>query len=212
MKNYFFVTAHPEPQSFNHALSNQAAKYLQEQGHQVQHSDLYAMQWQPVSDRRNFTSVSNPNYFKQQLEELHATQHDGFSPDIAAEMEKLFWCDVLVLQFPLWWFGMPAIMKGWIDKVLAFEKIYARDKWFETGSFRGKKALLSLTTGGQQSDYGEGGLHPSMDALLLPIHHGVLKFNGFEVLPPCVVWQVAHITHEQRENYLSQFQQKLAQI
>lgn len=212
MTRYLFVTAHPEPQSFNHALSYEAIKHLQAQGHEALHSDLYAMQWQPVSDRRNFTSVSNPNYFKQQLEELYATEHNGFSQDIAARMEELFWCDVLVLQFPFWWFSMPAIMKGWVDRVLAMGKIYARGKWFETGSFKGKKALLSLTTGGQQSDYTENGIHPPMDALLLPIHHGILKFNGFEVVSPFIAWEVAHITQAQREDYLLQFQQMLAQL
>src|SRR5208282_3268209 len=96
------------------------------------------MNWQPVADRRDFTTVCDPDYYRQQREELYACEHDGFVPEIEAEMEKLFWCDVLVLQFPLWWFGMPAILKGWVDRVFAMGRIYGRGEWYETGKFRGK--------------------------------------------------------------------------
>ncbi|HEY9746157.1 MAG TPA: NAD(P)H-dependent oxidoreductase [Oculatellaceae cyanobacterium] len=209
MTRYFFVIAHPEPQSFNYALCNGAVEHLRAGGHDIRQTDLYGEQWQPVSDRRNFTTVHNAAYFKQQLEEAHATEHGGFSADIAAEMEKLFWCDVLVLQFPLWWFSMPAIMKGWVDRVFAFKAIYSREKWYGTGSFKGKKAVLSITTGGPEDHYSREGFHPPLETLLLPIHHGILKFNGFEVCQPFIAREVAHISQFQRETYIAAFQQKL---
>jgi NAD(P)H dehydrogenase (quinone) len=212
MTRYLFVTAHPEPQSFNHALTKEATKQLRSRGFEVRHSDLHALEWQPISDRRNFTSISNPNYLKQQAEEIYATEHDTFAPDIAAEMEKLFWCDVLVLQFPLWWFGMPAIMKGWADRVFAMGKIYGWGQWGDTGKFRGKRAMVSLTTGSPEHLFGDGGLRPPMEAVLLPIHQGIFKFTGFEVLPPFIAWEVAHISQEAREEYLEKYQQTLVQL
>jgi NAD(P)H dehydrogenase (quinone) len=212
MTRYLFVTAHPEPQSFNHAMTNAATTLLKSRGFEVQHSDLYAMEWQPVSDRRNFTSISNPDYLKQQFEELYATKHETFAPDIAAEMEKLFWCDVLVLQFPLWWFGMPAIMKGWVDRVFAMGKIYGWGEGFETGKFQGKRAMVSLTTGSPEHLFRDGELRPSMETLLLPIHQGIFKFTGFEILPPFVAWEVAHISQEAREEYLKKYQRALTQL
>ncbi|MGT2466349.1 NAD(P)H-dependent oxidoreductase [Mesorhizobium atlanticum] len=64
------------------------------------------MGFNPVSDRRNFTTVRDANYYRQQAEEAEVPPvADGFAPDIQAEMDKLFWCDALILQFPLWWFG-----------------------------------------------------------------------------------------------------------
>ncbi|TIU61547.1 MAG: flavodoxin family protein, partial [Mesorhizobium sp.] len=80
---------------------------------------LYAIGFNPISDRRNFTTIRDANYYRQQSEEANAAAHDGFAPDIQAEMGKLFWCDALILQFPLWWFGLPAILKGWVDRVFA---------------------------------------------------------------------------------------------
>ena len=108
----FIVHAHPEPQSFNSAMTREATRALRAAGHAVDLSDLYAMGFNPVSDRRNFVTVHNREYYRQQSEEAYAAAHDGFAPDIQAELDKLFRCDVLILQFPLWWFGLPAILKG----------------------------------------------------------------------------------------------------
>lgn len=58
-------------------------------GHEVVVSDLHEMRFDPVSGRHNFTTVKDPGYFKQQIEELHATEHGGFSPELDAEMRKL---------------------------------------------------------------------------------------------------------------------------
>src|SRR5689334_18721293 len=111
----FIVHAHPEPKSFNGAMTQAATDALTQAGHQVVVSDLYAMGFNPVSDRRNFTTVCDELLFRQQAEEVFANEHDGFAPEIQGEMDKLFWCDALIFQFPLWWFSLPAILKGWVE-------------------------------------------------------------------------------------------------
>ncbi|MEM9568792.1 MAG: NAD(P)H-dependent oxidoreductase [Cyanobacteria bacterium P01_E01_bin.34] len=72
----FIVHAHHKPQSFSSALYRQAQSSLEEAG-QVVLSDLYAMRFNPVSDRRNFTSTQNADYLKQQREEMHASEVNG---------------------------------------------------------------------------------------------------------------------------------------
>ena len=141
--NVFLVLAHPEPKSFNGALHATAVETLQSEGHAVQTSELYAMGFNPLSDRHNFTGVKNPDYLKLQLEEMHATETGGFAPELEAEMRKLEGCDLLVLQFPLWWFGLPAILKGWVDRVFAMGRVYGGGRIYERGVFRGKRALVS---------------------------------------------------------------------
>ncbi|HEY3144719.1 MAG TPA: NAD(P)H-dependent oxidoreductase, partial [Dongiaceae bacterium] len=113
------VLAHPERNSFNGAMADTALETLRGRGHEVALSDLYRMGWDPVSDRRNFTSVKDPGYFKQQVEEDHATETGGFAPDVEAEIAKMEAADLMIWQFPLWWFGVPAILKGWVDRVFA---------------------------------------------------------------------------------------------
>lgn len=208
---YLIIHAHHEPKSFNAALMAKATAALQAAGHEVQISDLYAMQFDPVSDRRNFTSVADPAYLKQQVEERHATQHNTFSPDIEAEMVKLAWCDVLIFQFPLWWFGMPAILKGWVDRVLAAGRIYGGGKWYSGGFAVGKRAMVSMTTGGPEAMYQHNCLEPAMEILLIPIEHGVFWFNGFSVLPAFIAWSAAHGTDADRAAVLDRYAAHLLQ-
>jgi NAD(P)H dehydrogenase (quinone) len=104
--NIFLVLAHPEPRSFNGALFDQAQKLLGGIGHEIKTSELYAMQFNPVSGRNNFTSVKDPAYFKQQAEEQFAVEVDGFAPDVEQELEKLEW---------LW--GAPTVMADCMNRV-----------------------------------------------------------------------------------------------
>ena len=92
----FIVYAHAEPQSFNGALFRTAQETLLGAGHSVVTSDLYAQKFDPVSDRRNFTTVKNQDFFKQQIEEMHATEVGGFAPDVEAELRKMETCDLMI--------------------------------------------------------------------------------------------------------------------
>ena len=206
----FIVHAHPEPKSFNAALTRHAVDVLTGAGHEVVVSDLYAMGFDPVSDRRNFTTVKEPDSYKQQIEEMHATENDGFSPDIAAE--QLFACDTLIFQFPLWWFGLPAILKGWVDRVLAMGKTYGGGRWYDRGVFSGKRAMLSLTTGGPESIYEADGLNGHIREVLYPVNHGIFYFTGFEVLPPFVAYAPAHVGDEGRAKYLAAWRELLLSL
>ncbi|QRO00313.1 NAD(P)H-dependent oxidoreductase [Archangium violaceum] len=205
----FIVHAHPEPQSFNGALTLHAQEVLRAAGHEVRVSDLHAMKWNPVLDRHNFTTVANPDYFKPQQEEMHAAQHHGFAPDVQAEMEKLQWCDVLVFQAPLWWFSLPAILKGWVDRVFAMGFAYGGGRWFDRGVFRGKRAMLSLTTGGGDSFYAPDGINGDINDLLYPINHGIFYFCGFDALPPFLSYAPARVSDTQRAAYLAAYGERL---
>jgi NAD(P)H dehydrogenase (quinone) len=203
---------HPEPKSFNHAMLVAASEALAASGAELQTSDLHAMAFDPVSDRRNFTTVRDSNFLKLQLEEKHATEVGGFSADIETEQQKLEWCDLMVWQFPLWWFGLPAVFKGWVDRVFAMGRVYGGDRVYEGGVFRGKRALVSLTTGGPEEAYLPGGFNGDINGILKPIHRGMLQFVGFDVLAPHIVYGPAHLTHEQRQAEILRFQKRLAHI
>jgi NAD(P)H dehydrogenase (quinone) len=132
----FIVSAHPEPKSFNGALFQTAQETLRAAGQTVVTSDLYAMEFVPVSDRRNFTTVKNPELFKQQIEEMHATEVGGFASDLEAELRKMEACDLIIWPFPLWWFGLPGILKGWVDRVFAMGRTYGCERFYENGVFQ----------------------------------------------------------------------------
>lgn len=206
------VHVHPEPKSFNGALTRTAVEGLTRAGHSVVVSDLYAMRFDPVSDRRNFTTVKNAAQFNQQEEELHATAHDGFAPEIEAELRKVEACDLMIWQFPFWWYGVPAMMKGWVDRVLAFGRTYAVGRSHATGIFRGKRALLSLTTGADEASYRKGARNGDIHAMLRSVQRGVLAYAGFDVLTPHIVWTPEDMSAEQRAAALATWAARLEQI
>ncbi|MGG7576134.1 NAD(P)H-dependent oxidoreductase [Streptomyces sirii] len=116
-KKILVVTAHPEPRSLNAALAAFAVEHLRAAGHEVRVSDLYAMKWKSVVDADDFPDHSADHRLDVLAAHEQATLAGRLAPDIAAEQEKVRWSDAVVLQFPMWWFSVPAILKGWIDRV-----------------------------------------------------------------------------------------------
>jgi NAD(P)H dehydrogenase (quinone) len=210
--NVFIVHAHPEPTSFNAALTAAAVEALRSAGHSVRVSDLHAMRFDPVSDRRNFRSVADATRLKQQVEEEHASATDGFVPELQAEMDKLAWCDALILQFPLWWLGMPAIMKGWIDRVFALGRAYGGGRYYSRGVFFGKRAMCSVTIGGSAAMYSDHGAYGPIGAALFPIHHGILGFTGFAVVDPHVVYGPTRMSVQERMASLQEYRAKVLSL
>lgn len=210
--NVLIVYWHPEPNSFNGAMFRRAIESFETAGHEVKTSDLHEMNFNPVSGRHNFSDVNDAEFFKQQLEEMHASETGTFSSEIEAEIKKLEWSDLVIFQFPLWWFGMPAMLKGWVDRVFAMGRVYGGGRFYENGVFKGKKAMLSVTMGGPQDLYVKDGWNGDLDAILRPIHRGVFEFTGFSVLEPQKVFGPARMSQEERSDELERYGQRLAAI
>ena len=192
-KNVLIVHAHPEPQSLTRALVRVSADTLRGAGHAVVESDLSAMGWRAVFDAADFPARADPRRLSFVSESAHAYASGQQSADVAVEQRKLLAADALILQFPFWWFGMPAILKGWIDRVWAYGLAYGyRDAGnryrYGEGAFRGKRALLCVTVGGPQADYAPRGINGTLDELLFPVTHGMLFFPGMDVLPTHAVY------------------------
>jgi putative NADPH-quinone reductase len=205
------LIAHPEPKSFNAAMYQIAIKTLQENGHEVKTTDLYQMDFNPVSGRQNFIGAKNAAFFNQQNEELSAYKSNAFANDILSEQDKVYWCDLMIWQFPLWWFSVPAILKGWVDKVFAMGRFYDNGQIYETGLLKGRKALLSITTGGPEKNYLRA-KYGSTSEILHPIQVGILEFVGFSVLPPEINFSIERITDEERQVVLEKWSSRLINI
>ncbi|OYY69981.1 NAD(P)H-dependent oxidoreductase [Sphingomonas sp. 28-63-12] len=206
------VHAHHEPTSFNAAMTERAVAVLTDAGHQVIVSDLYAMGFDPVSDRRNFDSVANPDRLDQQAEEKWASAQQGFTADLQAEINKLRRADLVIFQFPIWWMAMPAIMKGWIDRVFALGVAYGGGRWFDRGVLAGKKAMLSVTMGGGPGAYSADGVYGSAESVFHPIHRGILGFVGFDVIEPFIVYGPGRMSDDQRTQALADYAARLTDI
>lgn len=218
--NILLLTAHPEPQSLNGAISRFIADRLQGQGHAVQLSDLYAMQWKASLDRDDFRAadaLDADGRFNPSTASGLALQNGTQPEDIAAEQAKLQWADAVIVLFPLWWYSMPALMKGWFDRVYAYGFAYgvgehSDHRWgerFGEGRLAGKRAMLVVTTGGWDSHYGPRGINGPIDDLLFPIHHGMLYYPGMSVLPPYVVHRTSKVDAQRYARIESELGQRL---
>ncbi len=210
--NVLIVFAHPESRSFNGSMLEVAVKTLTDLGQHVKVSDLHKMNFNPLPGRHDFDSALSEDWFNYQDEQKHAHAQGAFKEDIKEEHEKLEWADLLLLQFPLWWFSMPAILKGWVDRVFAYGYAYGGGRWYDQGVFGPKRAMLGITVGGPETAYTIGGLQGDMEQILFPIQHGILQFVGFSVLPAFVAYSANYSDVDRRESVLDEFRKHLARI
>ena len=118
------VLAHPEGKSFNGQLSAITEKVLGDAGWETTKSDLYAMDFNPCEGPSHFQSRQDSKVFHAQSEQRFNADNDTLPADVEKEMQRLLECDLLVVHFPLWWFGVPAILKGWMDRVFVYGRKY----------------------------------------------------------------------------------------
>lgn len=201
------VFAHPEPKSLSASLRDVAIRELEAAGHEVRVSDLYAMGWKSEIDRVDFPAIAPDQRLQPVAASRNAFASDMLTNDVMAEIEKLLWADTLILQFPLWWFSMPAILKGWIDRVYAYGFAYGVGKHSDTrwgdrygeGTLADKRAMLIVAVGGWEEHYSARGVNGPIDDLLFPINHGVLYYPGYDVLPPFVVYRTDRLDERRFE-------------
>jgi NAD(P)H dehydrogenase (quinone) len=210
------VYAHPEPRSLNGSLKDLAVETLEAAGHQVRVSDLYAMKWKATVDAADF-GPEDAGPLQVPLASGRAFDAGTLTADVLAEQEKLRWADMIIFQFPLWWYSMPAILKGWVDRVFSFHFAYGVGEHsatrygerFGEGTLAGRRALLSVTAGGPESHYAARGINGPIDDLLFPIQHGILYYPGIEVLPPFVLYGADRMTAEDYPDVAKAWQQRL---
>jgi len=177
------VLSHPEPRSFNATLKDVAVATLQRRGHGVEVSDLYAEGFDPVEAPRHYRDRADSEVFSPLGEQRQAYEAGALAPEVRREIARLERADLVILQFPLWWHAQPAMLKGWFDRVFVSGGLYTSRMRYDRGYFRGRRALVSVTTGAPAAAMGPGGRGGDMEQLLWPIHYS-LHYMGFAVLPP----------------------------
>lgn len=218
--NVLIVFAHPEPRSLNASLRDIAIEELEAQGHTVQVSDLYAMGWTSEVNRPDFPALGADDRLMPAGASRDAFKGGTLTEDVKAEIDKLLWADTLILQFPLWWYAMPAILKGWVDRVYAYGFAYgvgehSDKRWgdrFGEGRLAGKRAMLIVTAGGWEEHYSARGVNGPIDDLLFPINHGILYYPGYDVLPPFVAYSTDRFNEERFEVAAEGLRQRMRTI
>ncbi|EGU39629.1 putative NAD(P)H dehydrogenase (quinone) [Vibrio ichthyoenteri ATCC 700023] len=184
------VHCHPEPQSFNASMTNLAVEALEQAGHKVVVSDLYAQKFDPVERAEHYKSRIDSNRFDILSEQRNAYKTQTLDVDIKREIERLEQSDLVIFQFPLWWHQQPAMLKGWFDRVFVGGGLYTSTMRYDKGYFRGRRAICSVTSGAPLSTFTENGRGGGEIEILLRSINFSLHYMGFEVLPPYLATEI----------------------
>ena len=155
---HLIIYAHPNPESFNQAVLQKVVEASA--GHDVIIRDLNGENFPPVLRWQECINTFNKEYAKD------------------VQVEQKFWqeADLITFVYPLWWMGFPAILKGYIDRVLTHGFAYQTGK--ETiGFLKGKKIQQFITRGNTTEKYEQKGFLQSLDHTL---GNGLFNFCGIE--------------------------------
>jgi NAD(P)H dehydrogenase (quinone) len=211
--NILIVSAHDDEESFVASMHNSALGTLERAGHKISNTILYSQEFNPVTSPLDFSVVSgvHAEYIYEQQRAVNTGT--GFSPDIKAEMDKLSGADLIIFHFPLWWGGPPAILKGWLDKVLAMGFAWNTNNKYKEGLMKGKRVLASVAVGDPESYYTSEGQHrATVPQHLFPVLHRTLAYCGFDVHKPFIVHNVTASSDSELDSKLLDYRNFLSQI
>ncbi|RDV00853.1 NAD(P)H-dependent oxidoreductase [Trinickia dinghuensis] len=206
MTKIHLVHAHPEPRSFCTAMAHEARRVLELRGDEVSFSDLYALNFDPVARGNEFAARADSDYLVYALEQRHALAHDTLAADVRREVDALLASDTLILVFPLYWFSVPALIKGWIDRCFLSGALYGGKRIYGRGGMVGKRAVIGVSLGGREHMFGPQGIHGELaSGMLRHLLQGTLGYVGYEVLEPFFAWHVPYVSDSERANTLTRW-------
>jgi NAD(P)H dehydrogenase (quinone) len=206
--NVLIVHAHPEPRSFCAALRDIAVDELTLLGHDVLVSDLYADGFDARLSAADFVPPADPAYLRPMEEQAAAVAGGTLSPDVAREVARFREADLVILNAPMWWYSVPAILKGWFDRVLVNGVAYEDDVPAFVGRRAGKGALLTMTTTNTADDF-RADRAGALETVLHPILHGVLAYCRLDVHEPFLAYGADVVDEATRLAYLAAYRGRL---
>ena len=182
---YVIVYAHPNPRSFNHAILETIAEELRKKKKEFKVRDLYKIGFNPVLSTKD----------------LSAIQNGAVPQDIKKEQNYISKADAIIVIFPIWWSAMPAMLKGYIDRVFSSGFAYAETEDGITGLLKGKKVLLVSTTGASKEDYEKMGAFRMMN---MSMGMAIFQFIGMEVIGHKYFSSVPYVSQQARKKMLKE--------
>jgi NAD(P)H dehydrogenase (quinone) len=166
-----------------------------------------------VAQKWDFVTTSGHHY-NYMLEQKHAADLDlAFSPDILAEIQKLQVAELLILVTPIWWSSVPAILKGWLDRILVMGVAWDGGRIYEQGLMRGKQAMVIATAGSPADFFRPEGRYGATPAQMLhSVNHGTLAFCGISVHEPFVKLNVLGSSRTELEAGLRELEYRLQHL
>ena len=234
------VYAHPNPTSFCHAVLERFTQGLTDAGHTSEVVDLYAMEFNPVFKRDDYSFFAHESVPPELLDEseLRAGMVEASGgpirrrlakrwlrdkdlteliqivakqrpKDVLAQQEKVAAADGLAFIAPIMWMNLPAILRGWVERVFTYGFVYTmtREGWLQ-GDLSGRqpllhhrKALIMTPTFFRESDYRDSGCGEAIERL---VDDFGFRYPGIEQVEHVYFYAVNAADEETRHGYLQQ--------
>ena len=156
---HLIISAHPNPQSFNRALVEEVIKATRQVGAETVVRDLYTLDFNPVLS----------------WSELNATMEGIVPAEIKFEQKLIAEAELITFIYPLWWMGFPAILKGYLDRVLSYGFAYQNENGVSVGLLGNKKMQHFITMGNSIEKYQQLGFDKALKSCLVD---GLFNFCG----------------------------------
>jgi len=160
---HLIIYAHPNENSLNHQLLTTVIETLESRNQEIVVRDLYATGFDPVLS----------------LADMQGQRMGKVADDIQVEQDYISWAEQITFIYPIWWTGLPAMMKGYIDRVFSYGFAYRYDQGIQKGLLTGKKAVILNTHGKSHEEYQQSGMDK---ALSLTSDLGIFTYSGFEII------------------------------
>lgn len=181
--NHLVVFAHPNPKSFGKGIVDKIEEISKEKGDEIMIRDLYDIGFNPILKPTDIVAFKEGNV----------------PEDIKTEQEYVRIADIISFVYPVWWSGLPAMLKGYVDRVFSYGFAYEYTDEGPRGLLTEKRGLLFCTTGTSSEDYAKSGMHDSMRQVS---DQGIFKFCGIDVTNHAFFGAVPYVPDEIRYNYL----------
>ncbi len=193
LNNALIVTAHPVENSLSHSLAARIAARLREQGTQVEIADLHAEAFTPAMLRPD----------------LALYHGDASAPpaDVVREQQRVERADMLVFVFPVYWWSVPGLLKGWFDRVLTLNWAYkvAEDGRI-VGNLRKVPVRLIATAGSDVAGFDKHGYSTAIRTQLV---EGVFGFCGLKDVTLDILYQADTASSEKVDDFLKSLERVL---
>lgn len=182
---HLLILAHPNPDSYSANVTLYIKELLEKRGNRCIVRNLYEINFNPVLSKSD----------------LDMARKDTLSEDILNEQNFVSDADYISVIYPLWWGGMPAILKGYIDRVFSYDFAYHYTDFGSEGLLKGKKVILITPMGSPEEIYKETGM---IDAMKKNVDDTIFNFCGMEVVEHKFLGAVTNADHETRISYLEE--------
>lgn len=203
MKRALIVFAHPEPRSLNAFLKARAVSILKDKSYTVTVSDLYGENFKSRVDKLDY-----PFYGEEPFNVLKASaianQLNQFPSDVVREKQRLTEADLILFQFPIWWYSAPSVLHAYFEKMLIPGWAFGTD----TPALKDKKVLISVTTGGKEEEY-QADRRGTIAQILYPIIFGSLKYCNMSVYEPLAVYNTIAAPEDERIKSIARWESEL---